>query len=672
MKTPTSIEETPINIETSSTFKKALELGEFWHAEKGSTPNNLADRVKLALHFSQTDLSEPNRNTISSIIRRLNSQNNENILNPEDLEPLLRRFEEGDVSLADILGYELDTIEEKSPSPEIKTRIADINDLVYRVLKGFLDGDMRADALTSLDVVIDETRNEDFETAVKAVLQQIEENLKDLSNFKEVRLTHINPDPEVQEHAVHAHSQDAADICEHTNINLLEWQEHKDKKLIVDWTKVECTEEDETRLMFKLSFGEKEFGYLEYRFEGEKIHPIVFGRCANMSAMVDTFLNKRLQDEVKKIIAQKKREILTENKFSDWTIMCTELCKLLSKVLQKPIAFSCNLKPGESKSWDVLVNQDKVEKDADFIGFTKEALENGGEFFELKIDKGTDRQRIGSIMVACKDDAQRGIVTDVLSFLEGIILSREEARHWLSKLIGSGPADAWLANDIEKTPKPHPVVVLYSDIDDYSKTMQELATSHPDVEGGIDEIMTRFISEAKLVIEKKYNVVLDKFVGDETIVLVGPPYTEKGLDAFGNEKPNFAHNLDLAFEISQELQKILDECSDAEQKEHNFTLPRKLLFAHGCGIVDGDPVGIYGDPEKPGAGVDYTIFGHEMNRVARVLGKADAEQFLIPYDTYMKYQKDGGKMLQADGESKNVDTKGVGEFKVILVKKATK
>jgi class 3 adenylate cyclase len=672
MKTPSSIETPSTNMETLPIFKKALELGEFWHAEKGSIPKNLADRVKLALHLSQMDLSEPNRNTIGKLIRSLNVQNNKNIINPQDLEPLLRKFEEGEISLTEILDYELNRIEEEKPSPGIKTHIADINNLIYSVLKGFLDGDMRADALTSLDVVIDETRNEDFETAVKAILKQMEENLKDLSNFKEARLTHINPNPEIQEYTVHSNSQKKSDISEHTNINLLEWNKHEDKKLNVNWTKVECPEENETKLLFKLSFGEKEFGYLEYRFEGEKIHPIVFGRCANMSAMVDTFLNKRLQDEVKKIIAQKKREILAENKFSDWPVMCTELCKLLSKVLQKPIAFSCNLKPGESKSWDVLVNQDKVEKDADFIGFTKEALENGGEFFELKIDKGTDRQRIGSIMVACKDDAQRGIVTDVLSFLEGIILSREEARHWLSKLIGSGPADGWLANDIEKTPKPHPVVVLYSDIDDYSKTMQELATSNPNVEGGIDEIMTRFISEAKLVVEKKYNVVLDKFVGDETIVLVGPPYTEKGLDAFGNEKPNFAHNLDLAFEISQELQKILDDCSEAEQKEHNFILPRRLLFAHGCGIVDGDPVGIYGDPEKPGAGVDYTIFGHEMNRVARVLGKADAEQFLIPYDTYVKYQNDGGKILQADGEPKNVDTKGVGEFKVILVKKATK
>jgi len=655
-------------MDKQSTFDKALQLGEFWHADKGPVPENLADRIKLALHFSQIELPEGNRGTISSIIRELN---NESVLNPQDLEPLLKRFEEGEITLADILGYELDTIEEKNPSPEIKKRIADVNSLVYRVLKGFLDGDMRAEALTSLDVVIDETRNKDFETAVNAVLVQIEENLRDLSNFKEVRLTHINPDPEVQEHTVHAHGRKEPEICEHTNINLLEWEEYKDKKLNVDWTKVECVEEDETRLLFKLSFGEKEFGYLEYRFEGEKIHPIVFGRCANMSAMVDTFLNQRLQDEVKKIIAQKKREILAENRFKDWTTMCTQLCTLLSKVLQKPIAFSCNLKPGEPKSWDVLVNGDKVEEDADLITFTKESLENGGEFFDLKIDRGTDRQKIGSIMVACNDDAQRGIVTDVLSFIEGIILGREEARHWLSKLIGAAPADKYLANDLEKMPKPHPVVVLYSDIDDYSKTMRELAESNPEDAWGIDEIMTRFVSEAKLVIEKKYNVVLDKYVGDETIVLIGPPYTEDGLDAFGNDKPNFANYMDLAFEVSQELQRILDECSAAEQKEHGFVLPRRLIFANGCGIVDGDPVGMYGDPEKPGAGVDYTIFGNEMNRVARVLGKADGGQFLIPYDTYLKYINDGGKMLEADGEPRVVETKGVGEFKVILMKKAT-
>lgn len=657
-------------MKNSSTFDKALDLGKFWHEKNGNPPDNLEDRIEFALKLSQKEIPEESRRTICELIRKLLSTELESFGEKDESDKLLSKFENGEKSIADLLVHELNSIERVDPDPEIRKNIAEANNLIYGVLKGVLDGNIRADALTSLDLVIDDTRNEDFEKAVIATLKQIEENLLPLSNFKEVRLTHINPNPDEQVNTVHMIAKEESDILEHTNINLFEWEECRQNKLKkVNYAKIQIPEENEIRLVFKLSFGEKEFGYLEYRFEGEKIHPIVFGQCASMSTTVDTFLNLRLQAEVKKIIAQKKREILAENKFKDWTVMCTELCRLLSKVLQIPVAFSCNLKPGEAKSWDILVDGDKKEEDADFIGFTQESLAHGGEFFEIKIDKGKDRQRIGSIIVACRDDAQRGIVTDVLSFLEGIILGREEARHWLSKLIGAPSADKWLANDIEKTPKPHPVVVLYSDIDDYSKTMREFSISHPDTVGCIDEIMNRFISEAKLVIEKKYNVIIDKFVGDEAIVLVGPPYTEKGLDTFGNEKPDFAHNIDLAFEISQELQRILDKISDDVQKEHSFTLPRRLVFANGCGIVSGDPVGIYGDPEKPGAGVDYTIFGNEMNKVARVLGKAEANQFLVPHESYLKYIEHGGKNLVPDGEPFDVKTHGVGEFKVVLLQK---
>ncbi|MBD3156335.1 hypothetical protein GF369_00755 [Candidatus Peregrinibacteria bacterium] len=651
--------------------KTALTLGELWHKQQGRIPENLEDRIHLACNLADHPLPYQSRKAISNLIQTLLKQSPANH-QISDIQTLLSDFEADTITIRELFAYELSAIETQEIPEDIQLHIASINQLVYEVMKGMLDGELRANALTSMDRVIDETRNEEFETAIRALLEQIEKDLQSIAHFKEVRLTHINPDPDIEEHQVHTSNTTEYALQEHTNLHFFEWKRTDYINLPVDWAHVYDPERGELRLVFKLKFGKQEFGYLEFRFEGEKIHPLVFSKCANMSAMIDTFLNARLQHEVKKLIAEKKRDILADHNFKDWTTMCTKLCTLLSKVLEKPIAFSCNLKPGEQKSWDVLVDGDKTEEDADFIGFTKEAIEQGGEFFELKIDQGKGRQRIGSIMVACNDDAQRGIVNDVLSFLEGIVMGREEARHWLSKLIGAPSADKWLANTIEQTPTPHPVVVLYSDIDDYSKTVRELSKKHPAAVGGIDEIMNRFISEAKLVIEQKYNVVVDKFVGDEIIVLIGPPYDKNGLDAFGNKDPHFNHNIDLAYDISQELQKILDDIATDVQKEYHFTLPRRLVFANGCGIVDGDPVGIYGAPEKPGAGVDYTIFGNEMNRVARVLGKADAHQFLIPYDSYMRYKDDDGSMLCPIGEPFNITTHGVGEFKVVLVEKTSK
>lgn len=654
------------NLKKFASFGQAVKLGEFWHnaQEKGSLPENLKERINFAMNLSKREMPDHSRKTISMLIREFVLHDLGDFVDQKELENLLTQFEEGEITLSEILDYELERIEDvEEVSPEIKQRLGDINQMIYSVLKGTLDGNLRADALTSLDLVIDNNRNQDFETAIKSIFEQIEGNLENLSDLKEVRLAHINPDPGISEYVVYNNLNSEAEILEYTNYGTLEWQEEKYSDLEVSWAKISFPEDNESRFVFKLNFGEQEFGYLEYRFEGESIHQIAFDNCANMSAMMDTFLNVRLQIKIKKFIEAKKREILADHKFKDWTGMCTELCKTLSEVLKTPIAFSCNLKPGIKKSWDVLVDEGEIEEEADFVRFTKEAFDGGGEFFYLRIDEGKGRQKIGSLMVACRDDAQRGIVNDALSFLEGIIMGREEARHWLSKLIGRAAADLYLAGDIEDIPTKHPVVTLFADIVGYTKAVRKLLEK----EEGIDRIMSKFIARAKLEIERDYNATVDKFVGDEVIVLIGPPYNEEGLDMFGNKEPNYSEYIDLSYDIARKLQEILDEISKEVQEQDDFELPNRLVFANGCGIVDGNPVGIYGDPEEPGAGVDYTIFGNEMNRVARVLGKAGAYEFLMPYASYEKYVEAGGTRLQPVKEAFDVDTKGLVEFKVILV-----
>jgi len=648
-------------------FDKAISLGKFWHEKKGSLPKNLKERIKFAINLSERNMPNQHRKTISLLIRELASHGLENFMNYEDLDMLLISFEKGDITLAEIFNYELEQIENDKDemTDEIKQRLGDINQTIYNVLKGTLDGDLRADALTSLDLVIDDNRNQDFETALKAIFGQIEKNLSQLANLKEVSLAHVNPDPDIPECIVYTNlnPEKRLGLSGDVDLDNLKWQKAQYSNLIVTWAKVSLSEENENRIIFKLNFGEQEFGYLEYKFDGESVHQIAFDTCANMSAMMDTFLNARLQIEIKKLIESRKREILADNKLKDWRLMCTELCKVLSKVLQTPISFSCDLKPGGETSWDILIDGATAKEEVNLARFTKEALESGGEFFNLQIDEGKGRQIIGSLMVACKDDAQRGIVNDALSFLEGIIMGREEARHWLSKLIGAPAADKYLEDNIELTPTDHPVVTLFSDIDDYSRTVRELSAE----KAGIDKIMSEFIARAKKKIEKDYDVIIDKFVGDEAIVLIGPPYDKEGLDMFGNKEPNYAQYIDLAYDIANKLQLILNEISEEFQKRDGFKLPRRLVFANGCGIVDGDPVGIYGKPEEPGAGVDYTIFGNEMNRVARVLGEADAYEFLMPYDSYLKYVEAGGKKLQPVKDAFEVETHGVGKFKVILV-----
>ncbi|MBU1446202.1 hypothetical protein KKD70_02990 [Patescibacteria group bacterium] len=655
------------NLKNTSAFETASKLGEFWHEKKVTLPTNLKDRIEFAMNLSKRELSENHRQLISSLIRELASHGMSSVIEGEEFDMFLSEFEKGKIALSDVFGYEIDLLQNQDLAPEIQQKIGDINQMVYGVLKGVLDGTLRADALTSLDKVIDENRNATLEVAVRAILKKIGNILVDLGNLKSVNLAHVHPDPDNNEYVVYTSDENEKAEIDCKEMLNLTWQKAEYEDLMVDYARIKSKNEAATQLIFKLSFGDQEIGYLVYEFEGDNVHPLTFGSCANMSAMLDTFLNARLQNEIKEIIADRKREILEKYKFKEWRKMCSELCSTLSKVLGTRIAFTCDAKPGSKNYWYVMVDGDNVDENANFLEFTHDATDAGGEFFAVNIDEGEGRKKIGSLMVACKDDAQRGIVNDALSFIESILMGREEARHWLSKLIGAPSADKWLENDIEEVPTAHPVVTLFSDIDDYSRTVHELS----DAKTGIGKIMSEFISRVKLEIERDYGVVIDKFVGDEVIVLIGPPYGKNGLDMFGNKEPNYAQYIDLAYTISQELQRILDEISEEIQERDRFELPRRLVFANGCGLVDGDPVGIYGAPEKPGAGVDYTIFGDEMNKIARVLGKADANQFLMPNSSYKKYVGSGGSRLQPVGEAFMADTKGVGQVELILVHDST-
>lgn len=341
--------------------KTALTLGKLWHKQQGLVPENLEDRIHLACTLADYPLPYQSRKAISNLIRTLLKQSPVDNQG-DDIQTMLNDFEADAITIRELFAFELKTIETQEISEDMQLHIASINQLVYEVMKGILDGELRANALTSMDRVIDETRNEEFGTAIRALLEQIEKDLQSITQFKEVRLTHINPDPDIEEHQVNTSNTTKGTLQEHTNLHFFEWERTDYINLPVDWAQVHDPDNDELRLVFKLKFGKQEFGYLEFRFKGEKIHPLVFSKCANMSAMIDTFLNTRLQREVKKLIAEKKRNILADHNFKDWTTMCTKLCTVISKVLEKPIAFSCNLKPGEQKSWDILVDGNKTEK----------------------------------------------------------------------------------------------------------------------------------------------------------------------------------------------------------------------------------------------------------------------------------------------------------------------
>ena len=634
--------------------------------KKEIKPLNLETRITTAAIISSQYLTGFNRKTIAGLIRALSKRIPGDHFDMDEIEKQLTGFEEKDRDLFDIFKEVLQQIGVFNlyQYPEVIAVVTETNQLIYDTLKSILEGDFRADALTSLDEVIDDTRNEEFPIAANAILDKISETLSLIAKLKGVRLLYTHPDPDNSNLQCFQFPQSfKSEELKENPYKDIKWEPYKDKDLNVDYI-IQQTEEG-CKLTFKLCFGDDEFGYLEYELEGKEVHPLIFAKSACMSAMMDTFLNTRLQNEVKKLIAEKKREIIKQYEFRNWPTICTELCKFLSKVIGKPLAFTCKKSPFDNKSYSVLVDGENANEEADLIDFIRETLDQGGEMHDLEIDMGDGQLRIGSVVVSVNDETRRGIIQDALGFFESVTSTREQVRGNMSSQYGAGSADRWLDGTIEEEPARHKTVALYADIDDYSKTTKRLTKEKKD--HIIARIMSRFFGQSKLDFERKYNIIVDKFVGDEIILLIGPPYTKDGKDAFGNETPDYVKHIEIAYELKFGLQDLLSRITEAVCIDEGYT-DLNLKFAFGCGIVDGDFVGMFGFPAIPGAGGDYTTIGHEMNNTARVADEADADEFLMPYESFLKYKELGGTKLIADGEPFNIDAQGIGDTLVVKIK----
>ncbi len=50
---------------------------------------------------------------------------------------------------------------------------------------------------------------------------------------------------------------------------------------------------------------------------------------------------------------------------------------------------------------------------------------------------------------------------------------------------------------------------------------------------------------------------VDKFVGDEIIILIGAPFDKQGRDAFGDSEPDFVKYIETSYAVSLRLQRFI-------------------------------------------------------------------------------------------------------------------
>lgn len=671
--------------EDQVSIQSAEELALLWWNQQKTKPDNIRKRVATAAILCNQPVPTDTREGITAMIRFALKSITSIPLEKNQIKVQLEAYERGELNLFDLFQFELNQITALNliKNPEVLEILHKINISVYKAQKGALDGDFRADASSALDKAIDKTKKTKLEKPIESVLAKIQEILSIISKFKNVRLLHFDPEPDSEDLIAFNYPQTKrqnrlkknpyADVqkaltkeeLKNADPNILRWIKYEDERgdLEVEYIEIP-TNTGGCKLVYKLSFGEEEFGYIEYEFEDEGVHKLVKSKCSSVSAMMDTFLNDRLKEDIKKLIDKKKREIQKKLKPHHWPAVFTKLSEYSSQIIERPFIITCDRKPGVHESPLVVEVNGKEAKILDDINES----EIHGESFEIIYKDEEGEYVVGEIIFDPLDENREIIIQEAVSFFAGIVQWRENQRDSHISNVGLLPADLKIDDNLEEEPTEHDFGVLYADIDDYSQTMTEVAEMYPHKKNALSEIMSEFFAESKRIIEKEFHVVVDKFVGDEVIILIGAPFDKQGRDAFGDLEPDFVNYIETGYEASLKLQKLLDEISAKIEKKLKITLPKPLRFACGTGLLFGAPVGVYGNLDIKGAGADYTSISTAMNLISRVLDNADGDEFLMDLPTYEKYIECGGTKLKIIRGPYEVPAKGAPNNRAMVVK----
>lgn len=655
-------------------INSAQELAKlWWQNQEGGAPENLRTRVETAAILSNQPVPTDTRENITETIRLGLEKITSIPLDNKRIEVQLKAYERGELNLFDLFQFELSEIAafNLTENPEVLAILHRINKAIYKAQKGALDGDFRADASSALDKAIDKTKKIKLNNPIEFVLAKIQEIMSIISRFKNVRLLHFDPNPDNEDLVAYNFpmSKRSKSIKKNPYADVKKWTKYEDERgdLEVEYIQIPA-DNGGCKLVYKLSFGEEEFGYIEYEFEDHGVHKLVKSKCSSVSAMMDTFLNDRLKEDIKKLIDSKKRESQKGRKPHHWPAVFKELSEYLSRIIQRPFLITCDRKPEVHERPLVIEVNGKETKLLEDVN----SSEIKGESFEINYESEEGVVKVGEIIFDPLDENREAIIKEAVTFFEGIVQWRESRRESHMSSVGLLVADLKSDDNLEEEPTEHPFAVLYADIDDYSTIMTQLALDHPEKKNLLSQIMSQFFADSKRIIESEFHVVVDKFVGDEVIILIGAPFDKQGRDAFGDFEPDFVKYIELSYDVSKRIQSLLDQISQNLETKLNIELPRPLRFACGSGLVLGAPIGVYGSLDVKGAGADYTSISNEMNLVSRVLSNADGDEFLMTKETYDKYIERGGTKLKMVGEPYEVYAKGAPNNRAIVVKVSEK
>ncbi len=478
----------------------------WWKNQQNEVPDNLRMRVETAAILCNQPIPTDTRIGIAGTIRSFLQKIRTAELDHRRIEMHLNAFVKGELNLFDVFQFELGELASQNltQNPEVLQTVHALNQNVYHQVKGALDGDFRADAASALDKAIDKTKKIKLKNPIDSVLKKIEEIMSIISRFRNVRLLYFDPNPDNDDLLAFNYpmSKRGKRIRKNPYADVKDWTRYKDERgeLEVEYIQIPA-DNGGCKLVYKLSFGQEEFGYIEYEFDDHGVHKLVKSKCSSVSEMMDTFLNDRLQEDIKKLIDTKKRESQKGRKPHHWPAVFEELSEFLSRIIQRPFLITCDRKPGVNETPLVIeVNG----KDTQILN---DVHESGikGESFEINYEAEEGVVQVGKIIFDPLDENRESIIKEAVSFFEGIVQWRESRREAHMSSVGLLVADLKSDDNLEEIPTEHDFGVLYADIDDYSTIMTELAQQYP--EHPLSEIMGEFFAESRIIIESEFHVV---------------------------------------------------------------------------------------------------------------------------------------------------------------------
>jgi class 3 adenylate cyclase len=197
----------------------------------------------------------------------------------------------------------------------------------------------------------------------------------------------------------------------------------------------------------------------------------------------------------------------------------------------------------------------------------------------------------------------------------------EKYRNVLNMVTDKNVAEELLQGKLNLGGEVRRISVLFCDIRGFTSMTQGMAP--PRVIEMLNEHMTRMTE-----VVYRYQGVVDKFVGDEIMVIFGAPKSHE----------NDSQNAVLCAAEMVSERHLLNQTSEFNQ------------IRIGIGIATGEAVaGCMGSSDR----MDYTVLGETVNLAARLCGKAPPQEVLIDQATHI----DTKEMLPSDPVA-DLDLKG--------------